>query len=165
MRLEVVDHLQDHHEALKAISLSLRIFLHHARKHLFAAFVLQAQDRKDAPASSLPSHKMFRLIKSAPHLIPYIQVLKIAGSSAWLRLEEEFSTAFGLFQQILEAEIETSALRHLYLYHIVWSDLSIDVQVAIQRFLGYRSLEKLPLISLSTYRGLFFTKRDSVESP
>ncbi|KAM6497661.1 hypothetical protein JOM56_005609 [Amanita muscaria] len=140
---EVVDHLQDNNEALKAISLSSRNFLHRARKYLFAAFVLQAPNRKDTPVSSLPSRKISRLIKSTPHLIPYIQVLEIAcpGNTTWLKFDKQFSKALGLFQQTLETEIATFSLRHLYLNNITWCDLSIDIQHAIQHLLGFRSLE------------------------
>ncbi|KIL64486.1 hypothetical protein M378DRAFT_589268 [Amanita muscaria Koide BX008] len=137
---EVVDHLQDNKEALKAISLSSPNFLHRARKHLFAAFVLRAPNRKYTPVSSLPSHKIFRLIKSAPHLIPYIQFLEISKTT-WLRFDKEFSKALGLFQQTLETGTATFSLRHLYLYSIAWDYLSTDIQAAIQRLLGFRSLK------------------------
>ncbi|KIL55745.1 hypothetical protein M378DRAFT_17671 [Amanita muscaria Koide BX008] len=117
---EVVDYLHDNNEAVKAISLSSRKFLHRARKYLCAAFVLKA-----------------------PHLIPYyIQVLEIAclTKTAWPKTAKEFSKALGLFQQTLETEIEMFSLRHLYLNNITWSDLSIDIhiiQAAIQRLLGF----------------------------
>ncbi|KIL61190.1 hypothetical protein M378DRAFT_863015 [Amanita muscaria Koide BX008] len=140
---EVVDHLQGNNEALKTIALSSRNFLHRARKHLFAAFVLKAPNKKDTPVSSLPSRKIFRLIKSAPHLIPYIQILEIAcpGNTTWLKFDKQLSKALGLFQQTLETEIATFSIRHLYLNNITWSELSIDVQAAIQRLLGFRTLE------------------------
>ncbi|KIL63172.1 hypothetical protein M378DRAFT_729897 [Amanita muscaria Koide BX008] len=141
---EIVDHLQDNKEALKAISLSSHIFLHRARKHLFAALVLVPRgDINNTPVSRLSSHKIFCLIRSAPHLIPYIQVLEITGKATLLNSDKKFSTALGLFQQTLETGIATSSLRHLYLYWIAWRDLSIDIQAAIQRLLGFRSLKEV----------------------
>ncbi|KAM6503584.1 hypothetical protein JOM56_000527 [Amanita muscaria] len=143
---EIVDHLRFNKAALKAISLSSRTLLHRARKHLFAALVLvQREDivDKNTPVSQLPSHQIFRLIKSGRHLIPYIQLVEIAGDATLLNFDTEFSKALGLFQQTLETDIATSSLRHIFLYWVAWRDLSIDIQAAIQRLLGFRSLKEV----------------------
>ncbi|KDR78845.1 hypothetical protein GALMADRAFT_266269 [Galerina marginata CBS 339.88] len=74
---EILNHLWDDENALKACSLACRAFLHTSQQHLFSKIVLW---------KGLPGHRFRDLLRSSPHLslyVEYFEVSDLHGSWVW----------------------------------------------------------------------------------